>query len=834
MATNKKTAPKKKGKRGAAGAAPAAPVRLVLLDSHAILHRAYHALPDFSTARGEPTGALYGLCLMILAAAKDLKPDFVAAAFDLAKPTYRHEAYKDYKAGRSKTDDALSKQINRARDIFKALNIPILEAEGFEADDVLGTIAEQLRDRPNVKVIIASGDMDTLQLVEDGRVTVYTLRKGLKDTVTYDEAAVVARYSFGPGHVPDYKGLAGDPSDNIVGVPGVGEKTAKQLIATFDSIEKMYVALKKDPKTFREKAKVTERVANLLTEHEEEATFSKMLATIRRDAPVKVDLSAARRWGQIDLSAARTLFNELEFRSLVPKLVDLAGGTPEAIAEAEPEEEAAPEVSGDPIALAEASVALWLLDSTMANPSASDIAHFAGTSDLEAARKKIFAELKSRGVWNVFEKIEQPIVPVIARMNQTGVGLDAPYLRELAAEYKVKLAKLEKDIHKLAGSDFNLNSPRQLGEVLFVKLGIGGDKLKKTPGGVPSTREEVLEGLFDAHPIVPKILEYRELEKLRSTYLEKLPQLVQPDGRLHATFLQAGAATGRMASQNPGLQNIPIKGEHGPRIRRGFVAPRGKRLLALDYSQIELRVAAILAEDPKLAAAFREGRDIHAEVASEVFGVSAEKVTKEMRRQAKVINFGVLYGMGVNALQKNLGVPRAEAQAFYGRYFEAFPSLAGYIRKTKAEAAKKGFTETLFGRRRHLDGFSSPLPFVRASAERMAVNAPMQGTAADMIKLAMGRADALIEERGWRGKVELVLQVHDELVDEVDEALVTDASVAIGEAMSGVLTPESLRECGVSSVNQAMVAKMGVPVTVEAAAGKNWAEMSPVKVTSNN
>lgn len=813
----------------------AEPVRLVLIDSHAILHRAYHALPDFTSSRGEPTGALYGLCLMILAMAKDLKPDYVVAAFDLPKPTYRHEAYQNYKAGRSKTDDALAAQIRRARDVFKALNIPILEAEGFEADDVLGTVAEKTRATPEVRVTIVSGDMDTLQLVEDGRVTVYTLKKGVKDTVTYDEAAVVARYGFGPALVPDHKGLAGDQSDNIVGVPGIGEKTAKQLIAAFGGVEDIYRELAKlGADEFRAKAKVTPRIAALLVEHEEEARFSRMLATIRRDAPVEVDLAHARRWGNIDVGAARELFTQLEFRSLVPRLLELATGNAvaagDAVAELEAEAAAEePAVAGDPTVVAEASIGLWLLDSTMANPSPSDVAHHTGTSNAEAAREKIFAELREQGLWNVFEHVERPVVLVVARMNATGVALDAGYLRELAKEYHGKLATLEKDIQKLAGQEFNLNSPRQLGEVLFVKLGLGGAKLKKTAGGVPSTREEVLEGLVDEHPIVGKILEYRELEKLRGSYLDKLPDMVQADGRLHATFLQAGAATGRMASQNPGLQNIPVKGEHGPRIRKGFVAPKGKRLLALDYSQVELRLAAILAEDEKLSAAFRGGLDIHAATAAEVFGVKPEDVTKEMRRQAKVINFGVLYGMGVNALQKNLGVPRAEAQAFYSRYFEAFPSLAGYIRRVKEEAAKVGYTETLFGRRRRLEGLSSPLPFVRAAAERMAVNAPMQGTSADMTKLAMGRADALIEARGWRGKVELVLQVHDELVYEVNEALVPEAAAAIGEAMAGVLSPESLRECGASAASVALVEKAGVPITVEAAAGKSWAEMEKLE-----
>ncbi len=811
----------KKGK----GEAAATPRRIVLIDSHAILHRGYHALPEFVSSKGEPTGALYGLSLMLLSISKEWHPDYVIAAFDLAKPTYRHEAYQNYKAGRQKTDDALSRQIAKSRDVFKAFGIPIVEAEGFEADDVLGTLAAQMAKDDANEIIIASGDMDTMQLIEGAKVRVYTLKKGVKDTVTYDEDAVRARYGFGPEMVADYKGLRGDPSDNIIGVPGIGEKTATELITKIGGVEAIYKLLKKDREAVKAKAKVTERIVALLEEHEEEARFSKMLATIRRDAPVAVDLGKMPKFGAADRDSVRALFGELEFRSLAPRVEEFFGAPKAAPGEAAklfPEAEEAPV---DPVTLAEASVALWVLNSAMSNPSRADVVHHAGTADVAAARDKIFAELKAAGVWGVFEKIERPIIPVVAAMNARGVAVDAEYLRGLAKGYRAELEALEKEIHALAGEEFNVASPKQLGEVLFVKMGLGGKGGKKTPGGAVSTREEVLERYLDDSPIVGKVLEYRELAKLLSTYAEKIPELVAPDGRLRTTFLQAGTTTGRMACADPNLQNIPVKDERGRAIRRGFVAPAGKKLLALDYSQVELRLAAILSGEEKLTTAFRDGRDIHAEVASQTFGKPAAEVTKEDRRRAKVINFGILYGMGVTALARQLGVPRADAQRFFSQHFEAHPTLAAWIERTKRDAARLGYTETLFGRRRYLEGIDSPLPFVRAAAERMAVNAPIQGTQADMLKIAMGRLDRLIETRGWRGRADLIMQIHDELVFEIDGEIAEEAAALFAVEMVGVLDEVELETFGVPDRGRELVRGAGVPIIVEAAAGENWAAM---------
>ncbi|MEK7085379.1 MAG: DNA polymerase, partial [Patescibacteria group bacterium] len=401
------------------------------------------------------------------------------------------------------------------------------------------------------------------------------------------------------------------------------------------------------------------------------------------------------------------------------------------------------------------------------------------------------------------------------KMNARGVAVDTAYFKKLSAEYHAELAALEKAIWKLAGSEFNVNSPKQLGEALFVKLGLKPLRQKKTAGGALSTRESELEKLRDSHPIIAKVLEYREFQKLLSTYIAPIPELVEKDGRLHARFVSAGSTTGRMSSEHPNMQNIPTQTARGRRIRNAFVAERGHLLLAFDYSQIELRVAAILSGDPKLIEIFKKGEDVHTAVAAEVFSVALEQVTKDMRRQAKVINFGILYGMGVNALRQALAevgtpVPREDAQRYLDGYFARFPALAGYLEETKAVAREKGYTETLFGRRRYFEALNSALPYIRAAAERQAINAPIQGTAADIIKLAMVAVDAFLEKEKFGKDASLILQVHDELVYEVKEERVKELSPRIQRVMESVLTHDQSR---------------GVPLVVDASIGKNWGEM---------
>ena len=785
---------------------------LVLLDSHAILHRAYHALPEFSSSKGEPTGALYGVSLMLIKIISDFKPDYIVACFDLPQKTYRHEAYEGYKAGRVKSDDELVAQIKRSYDIFKAFNIPVYSVPGFEADDMLGTIVEQTKKQKDLKVIIASGDMDTLQLADKERVNIFTLKKGIKDTIIYDEKAVLERFGFGPELIPDYKGLRGDPSDNIIGIKGIGDKTATDLILGFGSIENIYKTLHKNRNSLLEKG-IKERIVTLLEEGEEEAKFSKMLATIRRDAPIEFSLPE-KVWNEdVSFEEINKLFLELEFRTLGDRLRSVLGiGETQSLL---PEIETVDESSLNQIDLAKAKIGLWLLDSNLSDPTLENIFSFTKTNDFDNAFQIIQNEIKKKSLQYVYDNIELPLIPIVKEMQDRGVKIDAKVLKDLSKKYSKELEDLEGKIFSLAGKEFNIKSPKQLGDVLYDDLAIKPKRQKKTGTGQRSTAESELQKMIDIHPIIKPILEYRELQKLLSTYIDSIPTQIAEDGRLHARFVQTGTTTGRMSSQDPNLQNIPIKTELGRFIRNAFVAEEGYSLVALDYSQIELRIAAFLSKDEKLIKTFKNEEDIHSAVASEVFGVSIAEVDKEMRRKAKVINFGILYGMGVNALRQNLGegIERVEAQKFYDTYFEKFSGLAQYIQNIKAETQRKGYTETLFGRRRYFEGFKSKLPFIRASAERMAINAPIQGTQADIIKISMARIDKKIKE-SFLNEASLILQIHDEVIYEVKTEKAKEFALLAKEIMESVLTPKETEY---------------VPIIANAAIGKNWGEMEEVK-----
>ncbi|MDB5237988.1 MAG: polA [Candidatus Kaiserbacteria bacterium] len=788
---------------------PGKPARLVLLDSHAILHRAYHALPDFTKGDGEPTGALYGLILMLLKIKDELKPDYIISARDLPGATHRHEIFEAYKAHRVQADDALIAQLKSAPKVFDAFGIPQYSLAGYEADDVLGTIVKNLGGRSDIETIIASGDMDTLQLVND-RVRVFTMRKGISDTVIYDPDAVRARYEFGPEHVVDYKALRGDPSDNIPGVKGIGEKTATELIKLFGSIENIYKELAKGPEALEKKG-VKPRVIQLLLDGKSNAQFSKTLATIHCDVPIKFELPK-RYWHMEEYTTTiEALLDDLEFRALKERL------RPTLHSETKDEETLIQKVQEvDPNSLEETAVALWLLRSDTTTPSIDDILQYAHTEDFERAREFIFTKLRETGeLMKVYETIERPLIPIIRRMNVDGVRVDVKYMQKLSKEYTEELAKIAARIYGHAGHEFNISSPKQLGVVLYDELKITPAKQKKTATGARTTREEELAKMSHLHPIIDDVLAYRELQKLLGTYIDKIPELVAKDGRLHANFLSAGTTTGRMASANPNLQNIPIRTDYGRRIRNAFSAEKGNAIVAIDYSQIELRIAAGLSGDEKLVQVFRDGRDVHTEVAAQVFNVPPEAVDREMRRRAKIINFGILYGMGVNALRANLGdsVSRDEAGTYIEEYFKNFSGVSRFVEKTKADAARQGFTETLFGRRRYFPGFQSSLPGLRAQAERMAVNAPIQGTQADIIKLAMIAADALVEEKGWRGDVRLLMQVHDELVFEVKAANAEEIARELRSVMEGVVDTARLS---------------GVPIAAEASIGDNWGELKKI------
>ncbi len=803
--------------------------KLILLDAHAILHRAYHALPDFASSKGEATGGLYGISTMVIKIIQELKPDYLVAAYDLAAPTYRHQVYENYKAGRKKADPELVTQMTRSRDVFTAFNIPIYDKEGFEADDVIGTIVEEMDKEEEISVVIASGDMDTLQLVKGKKVQVYTLRKGLQDTILYDEKRVLERYGFLPTQLADYKGLRGDPSDNIIGIAGIGEKTGTTLVQAFGSIENIYKELEKGEEKFKQ-AGLTDRIIKLLKEGKEEAIFSKMLATIRRDAPIEFKLPEKKWRESLDLEKIESLFRELEFRTLGARLKEvlnlsvgggdkLAGATaPAGLSESfsTPTQASFNETLGENIDRAELknfSLALWIIDTNLTNPNVDDILHFAKTRSFEKAKEVILAEIRKRKLEKVYQEIELPLLPIVDKMEKRGVRVDKKYLEDLSKKYHKDLSKIEKEIWQSAGEEFNINSPKQLGVILYDKLALSVKNLKKTAGGARSTRESELLKLQELHPIISLILKHRELQKLLSTYINTLPLLLDKNNRLHTTFSQAGTTTGRMSSNNPNLQNIPIKSELGRNIRKAFITDKGYKLAAFDYSQIELRIAAILSEDKKLIEIFKSKQDVHTAVAAQVFGVPPELVDGKMRREAKVVNFGILYGMGVNALRANLGGTREEAQKFYNEYFKNYSGLAWYLDKVKADVARCGYTETLFGRRRYFAGITSKLPYIRAEAERMAINAPIQGSQADLIKLAMGQIEEYLITAKLDNQAHLLLQVHDELIYEIKNELVDSLSVKIKEIMEGILKPEETKN---------------VPIVANASAGDSWGSLEKI------
>ena len=747
---------------------------LVIIDAHAIIHRAYHALPSFTNSEGLPTGALYGLSAMLIRIIEEFRPEYIVAAYDLPKPTFRHHAYDGYKATRVKTDDELKAQIERSRDIFAAFGVPCLDAEGFEADDVIGTLVAQNKNEKDLTIVIASGDMDTLQLVIGKKVKVFTLKKGVTDTALYDESAVQERYGFAPKQLVDFKGLRGDPSDNIIGVPGVGEKTATTIIQAFGSIEGLYEALQKGSVDMKKKAGLSPRMVEILKEHKDDAFFSKTLATIRTDAPIHYEIPKDNHRQQLNTDALVEMLSLYEFRSLVPRVKKLF-----AI------ESSVDDSVVDKDLLQEASIALWVLYSEDTMPALDTILVRTKKKTLIEAHASIIEDLKKHSLDGVFEKIEKPLIPLVSQMHTRGILIDREHFLRLQKEMHTELERIASEVEKCTGTSINLNSPKQLSELLFVTLGLK-TKGKRKASGAFTTNAETLELLRDAHPVVSLILEHRETQKLLTTYVEALLEHQGEDGRVHAEFFQNGTTTGRFSSANPNLQNIPNKGEAGKSIRKGFVATPGHVFIGCDYSQIELRVLAILSKDERLIETFKRGEDIHSSVASKMFNVSLAEVTSDMRRIAKVINFGILFGMGVTALAKNLGTNREEAQKFYTNYFETFPGVEAYIEATKQEARTKGYTQTLFGRRRYLPQINAAAPFLRAFAERMASNAPIQGTEADILKIAMLLAEGDLARAGLSGKVHLLLQIHDELVYEVEEGVLEEAKAVIEHAMLSV------------------------------------------------
>jgi DNA polymerase-1 len=843
--------------------------KLLLLDGNSLTYRAFFALPtDMATASGQVTNAVFGFTSMLINLLRDHRPTAIAVAWDRPEPTFRHDEVPTYKAQREEAPDILRQQIGLVRQVCDALKITMLEAPGYEADDIIATLATRSRDNGD-DVIIVTGDRDTYQLVEDPHVKVLYNRRGVSDYVLYDEAGIKERTGVTPAQYPEYAAMRGDPSDNLPGVPGVGEKTAAKLINDHGDLDGIFANVEK----------CTPKLRQNLSAAEEQVRLNAKVMVLLRDVPVECDLDdLARR--PFDPEEVRNLFNFLEFRTLYDRLaeavaedqslpqgedvgtlecgirvlssadevvavladletVSLAaawtgspGRSPLAglavVTSLDPGEAAwidGPLLHEAPVLDAlralqapvqthgakalmrtllglgvdlgsldiDTEVACYLLDPAESSYLLQDLllryvgvaieaaeARIEGTLDLGGGGDDLATEtgrfamavarlapavtdaLEQQGLRDLYDRIERPLVRVLARMEHVGVAVDADYLRELNERLGKEAIELEAAIQESAGHPFKVNSTPQLRQVLFDELGLAPQKKTKTGF---STDAASLEKLKGQHPIIEQLLRFREVEKLRSTYGEGLVGEVAEDGRIHATFNQTVARTGRLSSDQPNLHNIPVRTEEGRQFRRAFVPAPGFELLVADYNQIELRVIAHLAEDPGLVDAFRKGEDIHTTTAARVFGDPIDAVTPEHRAKAKMVSYGLAYGMEAYGLAQRLSIPVSEAADILDAYFAAFPNVKAYMERTVQEARQRGYTETLMGRRRPIPELSSGNFRIRQAGERQAMNAGIQGLAADIFKVALVELDRALESGGYESR--LILQVHDEVILEV-------------------------------------------------------------------
>jgi len=868
-------------------------VKLALLDGHSLAYRAFYALPtDLATPAGQVTNAVFGFTSMLIKLLTEEHPDAVVVVWDMPGPTFRAEAFPAYKAQREAPPDLFTGQLPLIHEVLEALGIPQVGVPGVEADDVIATLATKAQ-QAGREVLVVTGDRDAFQLVGPGVQVLYT-RRGISDTVHADAAWVEERYGVPPDRYVEYAALRGDTSDNLPGVPGVGEKTAARLIVEYGSLEGIYEHLDE----------LTPKLRENLERTREQVFLNRELMRLRRDVNVPgIDLEDLRL-GDFDREAVRSVFDELDFRGLWNRLAEYGGFAEETTptVDVSVRDLDDPEAIGDLVHGPPAVEGLWegttlrgvivaddgavrlapdmlpallkapaaaaglvahdakrlvraalemgaascavafdtALAAYLANPAqrTPDLAELArrrlgilleepgeetgggrqrafsfdedGRDVVRAARRVVAVErlvdpleelLAARGGTDLFHEVELPLIPVLARMEIAGIGVDREYLERLGGELRKRLAALEAEIHEVAGGPLNINSTAQLRVLLFETLGL--PIVKKTPKGAPSTDASVLEKLRDAHPVVGAILRYRELEKLRSTYVDGFLRLVEDDGRIRGRFNQMAASTGRLSQEQPNLQNIPVRTEEGRSIRRAFVAADGHRFLVADYSQIELRILAHLSGDPGLVAAFDEGLDIHTATAARIHDVALDEVTPEMRRQAKMINFGLLYGMEAYGLAQRLGIEREEAQRHVDAYFAQFPEVAAYMEGIVADARACGYTTTILGRRRYLPELSSARFQERQMAERMAFNAPIQGSAADIIKKAMVELDRTLGASGSGAR--MLLQIHDELVLEVPDDELDEVTATTRDVMESVV---SLR----------------VPLRVETATGPTLAD----------
>ena len=762
--------------------------KLLLIDAYAMIFRAYYAFirAPRMNSKGENTSAIFGFAVTLDDLIRKINPTHVGVAFDPAGGTFRHEAFEQYKAQRPETPEDIRKAVPVIKQLLEAMNIPVLEVPGFEADDVIGTLAHQAEDA-GFEVYMATPDKDYGQLVSN-HVFMYRPRHtGGFELMGPQE--VCAKYGLQrKEQVIDLLGLMGDASDNIPGCKGVGEKTAVALLQQFGSIDNMLANTDQIKGALRQKVE----------SQTEEIKFSRFLATIRTDVPITLDESLLTK-KEPNIEALTALYRELEFNTLLRKIspsaptAPAAPTTPSRSAKAVPADPSqldlfasfeAPAAEPAPAAYdtIENRLCQYLLNPEVAfNPYKEP--------DWDALKA-------DTDLWNLYNEVELPLVEVLREMEKAGVRVDAEKLKQAEQVLTVELNQLEQRIYDLAGEKFNINSPRQVGELLFDRLKLD-TKAKKSKTGQYSTSEEVLMGLKEKHAIVGLILEYRELKKLVTTYISALPSYIAADGKIHTTYNQTVTATGRLSSSNPNLQNLPIRSERGRFIREAVIPDEGCRFLSADYSQIELRLMAHFSQDAHMLAAFRNGQDIHAATAARIYGLPIEQITKDQRRKAKTANFGIIYGISAFGLAQQLDCSRAEAKQLIDDYFAAFPSVIRYIESQKELARQRGYAETLFGRKRYLPDINSQNATVRSFAERNAVNAPIQGTAADIIKMAMVSIHRRLKAEGLQAQ--MIMQVHDELnfnvpVAEVDRV----REIVVGEMQNAVhLSIPLIAECGV-------------------------------------
>ena len=860
--------------------------KFVIIDGNSLIYRAFHALPLLNTAKGEYTNGVFGFTKMLLKIIRDEQPDFLAVAFDKGKITFRHQQYSEYKGTRKATPEELKPQFEIVKEMLQAMAIPIFELEGYEADDLIGTLVRQGEKKGLVNFIV-TGDKDALQLISKN-VNVKLTRKGISEIEEYDLATLFDQYKLTPEQFIDLKGLMGDSSDNIPGVPGVGEKTGLKLLQEHGSLEKIIDSVEQI-----KGAKLQQKIQ----ENAQLAKLSKELARIACDAPISIDCVDYFDKGKWNLEKLLELFNRLEFKSLLEELpinqeqeqekkkifqvnkialtrdnfklltqelaqdnhlfmsvavqdsilhiglgakqqvfywegkepLDLLAevladssinkyihNSKEGILTLTKQGYELKGLKGDPMLQAYllnpinsgddiGSLSLEYLGSSWEQPQELDrlmLEKVILTKELVGILDKKLEEIE---LISLYTDVELPLSIILAKMELEGVTLDAKQLEQMSQELGAAIEILEQEIYDAAGCQFNINSPKQLGVVLFEQLGL--PTLKKTKTGY-STNAEVLEALHDKHPIIAKLLDYRQLVKLKSTYVDGLQKLMDNSNRVHTTFNQTITATGRLSSTEPNLQNIPIRLEQGRRIRKAFIPQQaGRVLLAADYSQIELRVLAHISRDTKLIQAFVEGQDIHTKTACEVFEVCSEEVTSEMRRRAKAVNFGIVYGISDFGLSRDLGIQRGEAKRYIDNYLANYPGVKSYLEEIIKTARAKGYVTTILNRRRYLPDLHSRNKNIQNFGERTAMNTPIQGSAADIIKLAMINVEEAIQDSGVDCK--MLLQVHDELIFDVAKENLDQSARLIKKIMEQVLTLE-------------------VPLQVDVKWGDKWYDMTPI------